>query len=457
VDEALAARLRSHPGRLGFADTAAVDRLLDPATAVFVTGQQPGPWGGPAYTGYKAATAVAAARRHTARTGQAAVALFWLGADDADHDEVGWGTLPRPDLSLFRHRWPAPTDARSWVGDRRLENPPERTEILATWGRTPDAAGTGDLGDAQSRWLLARFGAELVVLDARWPEVRAAGRPLWERYLDRRAEVTTRLRERGAELAGDGSPPIADEAVEQALFLVREGRREAAAAEAALRAAVDAGGEAVAPSVVLRAPLQDFLFAPAAQLVGRGEAAYLAQLDPLGELLDLPGPVARVPRLHLTVLPAGLVDPASLAEAVADPEAWVGERAAARVTDEAEARLREASAAVAESLGSLGGGGGDVGQLAASAARKIDHQIARVREALDRRARRSLYAEQPALRHLSEFLRPRRRPQDRGLSGDGVALLLGEAYPAAVLAAADAHLEQLATGPVSTFALETPA
>ena len=64
-----------------------LEELQDPATRVIVTGQQPGPWGGPLYSLYKAATTVVAAARLRAR-GQVAVPVFWMGADDVDWGEV---------------------------------------------------------------------------------------------------------------------------------------------------------------------------------------------------------------------------------------------------------------------------------------------------------------------------------------------------------------------------------
>ena len=49
--------------------------------------------------------------------------------------------------------------------------------------------------------------------------------------------------------------------------------------------------------------------------------------------------------------------------------------------------------------------------------RKIDLELKRVEETLDRRGRRELYRQDPRLGHLPEFLRPRRGPQERGISG----------------------------------------
>src|SRR5579862_9222162 len=70
-----------------------LDRLRDGAVAV-VTGQQVGLFGGPAYSIYKALTAVHVARELTER-GVDAVPVFWLATEDHDLAEVDHCFLPK--------------------------------------------------------------------------------------------------------------------------------------------------------------------------------------------------------------------------------------------------------------------------------------------------------------------------------------------------------------------------
>ena len=83
--------------RLFGADDAAttrnLDRLRDGAVAV-VTGQQVGLFGGPAYSIYKALTAVHVARELTER-GVNAVPVFWLATEDHDLAEVNHCFFPK--------------------------------------------------------------------------------------------------------------------------------------------------------------------------------------------------------------------------------------------------------------------------------------------------------------------------------------------------------------------------
>src|SRR5579871_257204 len=97
-----------------------LDRLRDGAVAV-VTGQQVGLFGGPAYSVYKALTAVHVARELTA-SGTNAVPVFWLATEDHDLAEVNHCIIPkRGAFERFDLSVDGPADRR--VGDIRLGEP----------------------------------------------------------------------------------------------------------------------------------------------------------------------------------------------------------------------------------------------------------------------------------------------------------------------------------------------
>src|SRR5512147_298680 len=79
---ALVSALREQNG-----DHPTLDRLAHPGTVVVVAGQQVGLYSGPAYTIYKALTAVKLAARLTEQ-GMPAVPVFWLATEDHDFAEV---------------------------------------------------------------------------------------------------------------------------------------------------------------------------------------------------------------------------------------------------------------------------------------------------------------------------------------------------------------------------------
>src|SRR5690349_20107826 len=78
----LVAALRGQNG-----DSAALARLAQPETVAVVTGQQVGFLSGPAYTVFKALTAVKLAA-HLTEQGIPAVPIFWLATEDHDLAEV---------------------------------------------------------------------------------------------------------------------------------------------------------------------------------------------------------------------------------------------------------------------------------------------------------------------------------------------------------------------------------
>ena len=79
---ALVAALRKLNG-----ESETLNKLAQPGTVAVVTGQQVGLFSGPAYTIYKALTAVKLARELTAG-GIPAVPVFWLATEDHDFAEV---------------------------------------------------------------------------------------------------------------------------------------------------------------------------------------------------------------------------------------------------------------------------------------------------------------------------------------------------------------------------------
>jgi len=111
---ALVAALRDQNG-----ESESLDRLTRPGTVAVVTGQQVGLFSGPAYTIYKALTAIKMARQLTER-GIPAVPIFWLATEDHDFAEVNqfWTFDPghSPVELTIRNTMRPP--AGRWAGSR---------------------------------------------------------------------------------------------------------------------------------------------------------------------------------------------------------------------------------------------------------------------------------------------------------------------------------------------------
>ncbi|MEQ8820639.1 MAG: bacillithiol biosynthesis cysteine-adding enzyme BshC [Sumerlaeia bacterium] len=88
---------------------AGLEKLARPGTVAVVTGQQAGLLGGPLYTLYKAAGAIAWAHAIERETGIPAVPVFWVASDDHDFAEVA--TARWLDRERRLRSWSAPSPA----------------------------------------------------------------------------------------------------------------------------------------------------------------------------------------------------------------------------------------------------------------------------------------------------------------------------------------------------------
>src|SRR5215472_7238107 len=128
-----------------------LDRLRDGAVAV-VTGQQVGLFGGPAFSGYKALTAIHVARELTER-GVDAVPVFWLATEDHDLAEVDHCFFPkRGGFERFELHPEGLPDRR--VGDIRLGDAVRQVSAQAA------ALLEGHCAAQISEWLAACYAPE---------------------------------------------------------------------------------------------------------------------------------------------------------------------------------------------------------------------------------------------------------------------------------------------------------
>lgn len=95
----VAAALRAYNEALGAGPEtlANTDRLSRDGALAVVTGQQAGIFTGPAYSIYKAMTAVHLARQQSERLGVPVVPVFWVAGEDHDWPEVSWVLAPAGD------------------------------------------------------------------------------------------------------------------------------------------------------------------------------------------------------------------------------------------------------------------------------------------------------------------------------------------------------------------------
>jgi bacillithiol synthase len=290
----------SPQGELDAATARNLDRLASGAVAV-VTGQQVGLFSGPAYTTYKALSAVRCAEEIT-RRGIDAVPVFWLASEDHDVAEVNhafWNTRN----GLSRYELPAEESGRRVgeivLGDaieplvadaaQTLEGPfAERVAIALRETYTRSETYSSAFGKLMARLLAGRGIIFLDQLDARFHRLSIPhfhnGSQRAELWRDSLLARTKEL-----EVAGYHSQvKVAHETT--LLFWSKSGRREPVRfkngnfvvgdSEINSRQLLDAISrqpEQFSPSALLRPVIQDSLLPTAAYIGGPAEIAYMAQ------------------------------------------------------------------------------------------------------------------------------------------------------------------------------------
>jgi bacillithiol synthase len=370
-------------------------RFVEAEGLAVTTGQQPGLFGGPLYSLYKALTAAALARRLEGRLGVPVIPVFWVASEDHDWDEVRGVSLPDVENELVRVEIAVPEGAdhaplhRVEPGAALVEARKELVALLPDSDFSPalvadleasyrdDATLPGAFAELMRREL-ARAGVFL--LSPEHPDAQRAALPV---LLAEAAESRTRaeaLEARGSDLEARGftvQVPLLEGGVN--LFL--EGAR---GRDRLFLAGTDAGGsprfrlrmegrelslgelhdEATAdpsrlsPNVLLRPVVESTLVPTLAYVAGPGETAYYAQTDPLFRGHGIAQPVIH-PRLSATVVEAKVgkvLEKFRLPlEALARPHHEVaGEVMKEELPDEVRQALGELRGAVARGARELG-------------------------------------------------------------------------------------------------------
>jgi bacillithiol biosynthesis cysteine-adding enzyme BshC len=397
-------------------------QALTQGAGVVVTGQQVGLFGGPLFTPFKAATAIARARR-AAALGHPHVAIFWLASEDHDFDEVNHVAVPAGrELKEYVYA-SAPETARpvgSLVFDDSIvplaeqagrfpgSEPPESTaaQLLAAYapGRT--------FAQAFAHFYATAFAAQgLLTIDASGRDFHRLGAPVLRAGIERADEFHTALLDRNRALEAAGyQVQVAVAPQSSLLFLIDEktGARQAlkrtapSAAEphglwhagqeaystADLVGILSAEPERISPSALLRPVFQDFLLAPSSIVAGPAEIAYFAQSGVLYErILGRQTPPAA--RLSATLIEPHVGEllrkhALTLDNVFAEDDASLARSLAARsMPPETKQKLNASAEALDAELAALvawlQSQDKGLGQSAETAANKIQYQMNRLR------------------------------------------------------------------------------
>lgn len=278
-----------------------LDRLAAGAVAV-VTGQQVGLFGGPAYTIYKALTAVRVAEELTA-SGTDAVPVFWLATEDHDLAEVDHcffgvrGGLERLVLDASH------SDGRRVgeipLGEGILPVAARALEVLKGLEGNPIGRWIGEaylpgetFGSAFAKLMTCLLSTTgMIFLDSLSPELHRLSMPTMRRALAEHKPLAQELLERSSVLEKSGFHSQVKVAGRHTLlFRVVDGQRLPIRSkdgnlvsgrvqqplETALQA-IEEHPEQFSASALLRPVVQDALLPTAAYVAGPSEVAYYAQ------------------------------------------------------------------------------------------------------------------------------------------------------------------------------------
>lgn len=428
---------------------------------VVITGQQPGFLGGPLHSLYKAATAVVLAELRTV-AGRATVPVFWCADDDDDLREalqpVAWdparGVLLRHEMHGRRN---LSTDRM--IGDlcaaeiargesdwlRELAGRNELAADLAEiWRDAVDAGQTW--GRLQRRALLRMFRqGGLLVVHGNDPLLHDAAASFYKELWRDRTRVREAARNGASRLdVGGYTPAVTEPSIQRFLHRGKDGRRRPLSAEHSGRLP---DATELRPGVVVRSCVQDWLFQPAGVVVGPGEAAYLKQLTPVYDALDVPrSPL--LPRLFASAGPGGPGGFPALAHELADRRR--------RDTDAelAAAARRVASLPRTDLLAALHREGEvPADRLQAVADQTIDRWSRYLASVLQRELHRR---DDIAGDGQPVWLRPEGRRQERALATCAAAALWGDTFIDAVVHACRRHVDAGLDGDWREFLLTVP-
>lgn len=437
-----------------------LDGLKNGSIDVVVTGQQPGFLGGPLYTMYKIATAVALAQRRS-EAGMPTLPMFWSGDDDDDLAEalspVAWdpGQGELVGWTGVNNRNKRRSMIGRLAGQAWTDEAAEYLARLSSRGNGASGSLASDLADIWNqaradglswsrlarRAVLRTFsGHGLMVVSGDDSDLHETARPLYEKMMRRTESLGNLASQRGRDLtAGPWHAQINDRSLARPLFKVEDDHRipwdgtEGSMEASNLR-----------PGVMFRSPVQDWLFNPAAVIVGPGELAYLRQLDSVYAELDIVR-APLVPRLFAWLAPPGF-DPGLLA-GLRNGDAGSSDLAE-RLADRAEGEARRILERIL--TGDLGMEDERAASLASGRTRRWRKGVAAMLAAEIEKVRRGRVPQEPA------WVFPRGERQERKLAYGCAAAIWGDDLVTAAVEAARLHLEYGTRRDWREFIIEVP-
>jgi bacillithiol synthase len=425
------------------------------------TGQQPGLFGGPLYTWWKALSARSLADRIEQLTGIPTVPIFWAATDDSDFAEASYTVISTADGA---ERLEMSSDAPAGtpmseipIGDiAELFAKLEHAAGSAANTRITEAVRNSYRPDATVGSAYVRMLREILeplgvpVLDASHVAVRKAAFPLLRKALEHAPQVEDALALRVRDLKLAGHPAQVKLVKGRTLvFSEAQGRRERIRMRDAEEMLSDAKPGSLGPNVLLRPIVERSIIPTVAYVGGGAEVAYFAQTTAVAAALEVPAPLI-VPRWSGMIVEPRidkLLERHSLTvDDFRDPHSVESRIAKASLPPMLQQGLEELKASVESSMKKIAHAeGGNVvpPTVLDGFARGLAHRVAR----LERRFAASVKRRGNAALHEVAVLRnalfPFGTPQERALNIVPLLARHGDALISAVDQETRRHAERL--------------
>ena len=431
-----------------------------------VTGQQVGLFGGPAFSLYKALSAVKLTDE-ARKLGLNCVPVFWLATEDHDLEEVNNARLLSAENQLER----VSTSSRS-VEDAPVASVLFNDEISQVVERAQELLGESEaaellrecyrpgesFGSAFAK-LFARLFADfgVILLDGSDPALDQIAAPLYREVIERAPELNCVLLDRDQQLQSGGyhqQVRITDSSTP--LFLIQDdsrvplhlsgaGKFTAGKRELLSKELLDIAGsspQSFSPNVLLRPLAQDYLLPTLAYVGGSAEVAYFAQVGALYEaILSRVTPI--LPRFSATLIeakPQAILEhyKLSFSDLLRGPEA-LRETLGSRLLDQnLQNSFEHATIAVERSMQTIQDAlvrlDKTLVESAVNAKSKMMHQLESLRSRAARAELRQSEVIERKARLLSNALYPDKTLQEREVAGISLIARHGKQLLNALLA-----------------------
>jgi bacillithiol synthase len=288
---------------------AAAARLERSAKSGFAVtaGQQPGLFGGPLYTWWKALTALSLADRLERETGLPVVPVFWAASDDSDYAEAA-ETFIATAAGAERIALPPLEDNGRALAQIPLGDVSAQVEkLLASAGSASNTHIADILRQAYRpgatiggaylellRGVLEPLG--VAVLDAAHPAVRSAAFPVLARALQSSQQIEDALVARSAAIKDKKmSPQVKVVKGRTLVFGETDGARDRIAIKESQDKLQSVKPGELGPNVLLRPIVERSILPTVCYIGGPAEIAYFAQVTAVADAMNTVAPVV-VPR-----------------------------------------------------------------------------------------------------------------------------------------------------------------